>query len=47
MELVRITMTIFMIFYSKMAIGKNDTKTKMIRMLPMHAYPSVTSDLVL
>ena len=45
MELGRTMMTIFMRFYSKMAILKNGTKRNMIRMLTMHAYPSAISDL--
>ena len=39
------TMAIFMRFYSKMAIIKNGYKKNMIRILPMHEYPSVTPDL--
>ena len=39
MELGRMTMGIFMIFYSEMLILKNGANTNMIRMLPMHAYP--------
>ena len=45
MELGRTTMAIFMRFYSKMDILKDGAKTNMIRMLPMHAYASATSDL--
>ena len=45
MELCRTKMAIFMIFYSNMAILKNVSKINMIRMLPMHAYPSAASDL--
>ena len=44
-ELGRTTMATFMIFYSKMVILKNGAKTNMIRILPMHAYESATSDL--
>ena len=47
MELFRTTMAIFMIFYSKMVILNNGTKTNMIRMLPIYAYPLVTSVLYL
>ena len=45
MELGRTTMAIFMIFHSNMEILKNSTNMNMIRMLPMHAYPWVKSDL--
>ena len=45
MELVRTTMVIFTRFYSKMAILKNGAKKNMIIILPIHAYPSVKSDL--
>ena len=40
MELDRKTIAIFMRLYLKMAILKNSAKTNMMRMLPMHAYPS-------
>ena len=43
MELGRTKMAIFMRFNSKMTILKNDDKTNMIRMLPIHAYPLETS----
>ena len=42
MELGRTNMAIFMRFNSKMTILKNDNKTNMIRMLPIHAYPAAT-----
>ena len=44
-ELFRTTMEVFMIFYLKMVILNNGSKTNTIRMLPMHAYPSATLDL--
>ena len=47
MELFRMTMAIFMIFYSKMVILNNGANTNMIRIMPMYAYPLVTLGLYL